>query len=956
MHPIQRNRFLGTFCQSGYSGPERHLRKAAHPVAVVFPFVSQTVLKFILAILLVIGTGVFARQAAAQPTARRGVLDLRNVDWTQQDVELTGEWKWYWHQLRRPNAPPTASEYVAFPQYWASVNWQKRPVPSQGYATYTLTVLLPPQPPPLTLEVPGQNSAYRLFVNGKDLAHDGNPATTPAEAQPHWSVQLVRLPASADTLELLLQIANFEHAKGGSSKAIRIGAATRIEASLAMNRALDLFLTGCSFMSGLFFLGLFRFSRTERANLYFGLFCLAYSYRVVGTEHYVLHTLWPDLPWLLTLRLEYISLYLAVAVFVRYTESLYPKDVYPRVNTVLTGVCLAFAGTALFLPSVVFTRLMDSFLVMMVSYISYALYVYWIAARRKRPGAAYSLLSTGLLLGVFGLMIAHYFGVATPLKAGLFIGYLGFFFVQSLVLSFRFSFALNEARQTEKQFLANMSHEIRTPLNAILGFSNLLEATSLKEEQQEFVRYIRTAGKNLLMTVNDILDIAKIEAGNLQLETIPFSVHLLVDSIRTMLLPAATDKKLTLIADVDPVLPPVLLGDPTRLTQILLNLLSNAVKFTQHGRVTVRVEKGGATADAVRVRFTVEDTGIGMAADVLPHIFERYRQANNSTTRYYGGTGLGLSIVKSLIELQGGRVQVTSTPGQGSCFTVEIPYVISQNPADQPPSETTPTTWEPAGRRLTILVVEDNAINQKLAVGVLNRLGHTSQVVENGQQALDRLREGGIDLILMDIQMPVMDGYTATYHIRNTMHNQVPIIAMTAHALASEREKCLQAGMNDFLSKPFQPDDLQQIIRKYLPHSPSENSLAEPAPLPPQPTPGFSMDALLEAVGGEMAIAIELLELFLSQTAEQIGQIRQALSANDRATISRVIHTQKAAIQLLNLTQASQQIRTLESLLATEITLTEAAPLVEQLLLTLEAALPAIDSFVQTVLGQAATD
>lgn len=952
----QRNRFLVTSRPLGYRRPKQPLRQVAHPVTAVLPFMGRTLLKTIRVILLLVCTGVFARQAVAQPTARRGVLDLRKVDWAQQDLELRGEWKWYWHQLRSPNAPPATFEYVAFPQLWTSGSWQKQSLPSQGYATYTLTVLLPPQSPPLALEVPIQYSSYRLFVNGKDLAHDGNPATTPAETRAHWSVQQVRLPASADTLQLLLQIANFEHAKGGSSRAIRLGEATRLEAGLAMNRALDLFLTGCLFMSGLFFLGLFRFSRTQRANLYFGLFCLAYSYQVVGTEHYVLHTLFPDLPWWLTLRLDYVSLYLAVAVFVRYTESLYPKDVYPRVNTVLIWVCLAFAGTTLFLPSVLFTRLMNSFLMLMVSSIGYAFYVYWIAARRKRPGAAYSLLSTGLLLGVFVLMIAHYFGLATPMNAWLFIGYLGFFFLQSLVLSFRFAFALNEARQTEKQFLANMSHEIRTPLNAILGFSNLLEATSLKEEQQEFVRYIRTAGKNLLMTVNDILDIAKIEAGNLQLETIPFSVPLLVDSIRTMLLPAATDKRLTLIADIDPALPPVLLGDPTRLTQILLNLLSNAIKFTQQGSVRVQVRKKEATANSVRVRFTVEDSGIGMAADVLPHIFERYRQADNSTTRYYGGTGLGLSIVKSLIQLQGGRVKVTSTPGQGSCFTVDITYAISQNPADQPISETAPTTWEPAERRLTILVVEDNPINQKLAVGVLNRLGHTPQVVANGQLALDRLREGGIDVVLMDIQMPVMDGYTATYHIRNTLHSQVPIIAMTAHALASEREKCLQAGMNDFLSKPFQPDDLQQLIRKYMPHSRSENRLAEPAPSPAEPTPGFSMDPLLEVVGGEMAIAIELLELFLSQTAEQIGQIRQALLDEDRATISRVLHTQKAAIQLLGLTQASQQIRTLEALLATEATLTEAAPLIEQLLLTLEADLPAIDSFVQTALGQAAID
>lgn len=879
--------------------------------------------------------------AQQQPIAHQGILDLRSVHFAQQQIDLRGQWKWYWHQLRLPNQLEAPFEYITFPQLWTSGSWHKKALANQGFATYGLTVLLPPGSDSLMLEVPDQYTSYRLFVNGRKVAQDGNPASTPGATIPYWSTQLIQLPALGDTLQLLLQIANFEHAKGGSAKAIRLGEAKRLEAERTTDRALNLFLTGCLVMTGLFFLGLFGFSRTDWPMLYFGLFCLIYSYRIIGTDQYVLHTLLPYLPWELTIRLEYGSLYLAVAVFVLYTQSLYPKDTHRLITSVMAWVCLAFAGTVLVLPPMLFTWLMNPFLGLMIAYISYALYVYWIAACRHRPGARYSLMSTGLLLIVFSLILSQYFGLSTPIKVSLFMGYLSFFFLQSLVLLFRFDLALTQARLTEKQFLANMSHEIRTPLNAILGFSDLLHTTALTQEQQEFVGYIGTAGKNLLTIVNDILDIAKIESGMFTLELIPFSIPSLVDSIRTMLHVAASDKKLSLTVSIDPALPPILLGDPTRLTQILLNLMSNAIKFTQQGGVQVRVEKSQQTLTAIRVRFIVQDTGIGMSADVLPHIFERFRQANDSTTRQYGGTGLGLSIVHSLAKLQGGWVKVRSILGEGSCFTLEIPYQLAPSSASLTASKTS-VPWGATGRGLSILVVEDNMMNQRLALGVLTRLGHTVQLAENGQQAIDRLVGATFDLILMDIQMPVMDGYTATRQIRRVLGSQVPIIAMTAHALASEREQCLQAGMNDFLPKPFQPADLQQLLRKYISFPTPETSEVQSPDSSSASEPLLSIDSLLNVAGGDREFAIELVDLFLAQTPLQIDQIRQAVAANDPLTISRVLHTQKATIGLFGLLEESRQIQTLENMLAAKTALPDIVPLLERYLMALEAALPLI--------------
>ncbi len=898
--------------------------------------------------------------AVGQPVARQGVLDLRQTDLSQDDVALRGEWVWYWNQLRLPNQPESAHEFTDFPKLWSSSQWQRHAIPSQGFATYRLTVLLPPGSAPIMLKVPDHYSAYRLFVNGTDVAHDGNPATTAAQTIPHWSTQLVRMPA-ADTLQLLLQVANFHHAKGGASQAIRIGETTQMEASMATDRALALFLTGCVLMIGLFFLGLYGFSRMDHPMLYFGLFCLVYSYRLIGTNLYSLHTLFPGLPWGLTLRLEYASLYLAIGIFVIYTQSLYPKDTHRRIITPMTWICFLFAGTVLVLPTVVFTQLMNPFLVLMVAYIGYAMYVYWTAYRRQRPGAAYSLMSTGLLLSVFSLILAQYFGVATPVVLILFVGYVGFFFLQALVLAYRFSFALNEARYTEKQFLANMSHEIRTPLNAILGFSAMLETTPLNTDQQEFLGFIRTAGKNLLTIVNDILDIAKIEAGMLPLESIPFSINSLTDSIRTMLQPVASEKNLQLTVYVDPSLPAIVLGDPTRLTQILLNLLSNAIKFTKQGGVTARIEKLDETADLVRVRFVVQDTGIGIAADVLPYIFERFRQASDFTTRYYGGTGLGLNIVKSLTEMQGGWVTVTSRLGEGSCFTLEIPYKIAPSQVETE-GDLFVAPSGLIGQNVRILVVEDNMMNQKLALQVLKRLGYTAQVAENGQEALDKLQEEPFDLVLMDIQMPVMDGYTTTRHIRNTLQNSVPIIAMTAHALASEREQCIQAGMNDFLPKPFQVEELQRVMRKYTPmarpDAVADPLPAQPAPAPPQPatSSAFTLEPLLNAVDNDPGFAAEILDLFLEQTPVELEQIRQALTAQDTKTIGRLIHTQKVPIRTFGLTYMSPLIATLEEQIAAGNEAADVAPLVKQYIQAIEAELPVMRLALETTLRGTTAD
>ncbi|GAB2543448.1 ATP-binding protein [Spirosoma aerophilum] len=461
--------------------------------------------------------------------------------------------------------------------------------------------------------------------------------------------------------------------------------------------------------------------------------------------------------------------------------------------------------------------------------------------------------------------------------------------------------AAEEAQLTEKQFLANMSHEIRTPLNAIVGFSDLLQTTTLLPEQKDYITHVQTAGRNLLTIVNDILDISKIEAGMLQLEETPFNLMALIETIQTMLKPGVMDKQLQLAVTIDPHLPTYVIGDPTRFSQIVSNLLSNAVKFTHQGGVSLKIDQQNQDDETVWIRLTIEDTGIGIAPEALPHIFERFRQANEFTTRLYGGTGLGLPIVRSLTEMHGGQVTVTSEQGKGSCFTVTIPF--RRAPAEMAPHQAaTLANSPPQPRAYRLLIVEDNPVNQKLAQRVLQRLGYQSDLAENGQVALDRLKERDYDVILMDLQMPVMDGYTTTRHIRTVLGKTVPIIAMTAHAFASEREQCVQAGMNDFLTKPYRIEELQRVIQQHLPLG---DLTALVAPHPPVDEPvrsGFNLPSFLSDVGQDRAFAQEFLALFLEQTPQEIDQLTAAGLQMDWVAMNSLLHRQKGVIGFLKLT------------------------------------------------------
>jgi len=494
------------------------------------------------------------------------------------------------------------------------------------------------------------------------------------------------------------------------------------------------------------------------------------------------------------------------------------------------------------------------------------------------------------------------------------------------------------ANQAKSAFLANMSHEIRTPLNAIIGLTHLLQRQTESPEQRARLDKIIQAAHHLLSLTNDILDLAKIEAGRMTLTTAPFDAARLVEEVAALMIDEAHRRGLELIVDIDPTLAaaPPLLGDAMRLRQALLNYVGNAIKFTERGTVTLRARVLAASDDTLQVRFEVEDTGIGIAPSDLSRLFKSFEQLDPSVARRFGGTGLGLAITRLLAQLMGGEVGVDSTSGAGSRFWIDLP--LRREGHNGAASWPAPATHADAEARLRhvvasrggarVLVAEDNPINQEVAHDLLAAVGITVDLANDGEKALALAAAADYDAILMDVNMPTLDGIEATRRIRALPGRaHTPILALTAGALPEERRRCLATGMNDFVAKPVDPQDLYAALLRHLPAAADLPPPTVAAPTTDQNAewrarlaqlPGFDLDTGLKHTGRDVMRHAELLRRFIDAHAEDGQRIRERLAAGDRDGARRIAHTCKGVAATLGLAAIASAALALEGELRAE--------------------------------------
>ena len=444
-----------------------------------------------------------------------------------------------------------------------------------------------------------------------------------------------------------------------------------------------------------------------------------------------------------------------------------------------------------------------------------------------------------------------------------------------------------DAVKAKQQFLSNMSHEIRTPMNAIIGFTKVVLKTDLTAKQKEYLTAIKMSGDALIVLINDILDLAKVDAGKMTFEQIPFKLHMSISAMLHVFETKIQEKNLKLNIEYDKRIPKVLVGDPVRLHQIILNLVSNAVKFTSKGSITVRVKLLSEDNEKATIQFAVSDTGIGISNDKIGKIFENFQQASSGTSRLYGGTGLGLAIVKQLVEAQNGIIHVESEINKGSTFSFTLSFQKTKEDAE---AEIEILELDADMKSIKVLVVEDIALNQLLMKTILDEFGFERDIAENGKIAIEKLKVKDYDIVLMDLQMPEMNGFEATEYIRHEMNSDIPIIALTADVTTVDLAKCRAVGMNDYIAKPVDERLLYTKIVGLVKTTASIIDLTENGTLNLKKSKCIDLDYLNKRTKSNPDLMMEMIALYLEQTPPLVNTMTKSMKEKDWNTLYSAVH------------------------------------------------------------------
>ena len=762
---------------------------------------------------------LFTTPLKTKKTAQQGLLDLGNQDFSSENIDISGQWEFYWAQLLLPGEQVSHRSYAAFPSLWTKITANGRTLPSTGYATYKLKIILPPSAPLMALRIPDIYSSYRLYVNDSLAVENGKPASKKEEAKPFWSERIVLLPQHTDTLNLLMHVANFWHSKGGPHKPVVLGSFEQIARQNKIDWGLDIVTTGFILMSGFLFFGLYLFAKNDKPILYFALFCFTYSYRIIGTGPYLLYSLFPQVNWFVTLRIEYLSLVLGCACLFQYIRYLYPQEANKVLVRILLWISALYSIIIITAPVRLFSAVMPLYLIVLFLCLGYAFYIFITAYIHKRNDSEFALLSACVAFVLFLFLNLHYFKLAPVMKAMICSGYILFLFLQAIILSSRFAYTLSHAAlqaqlgvKAKSEFLSTMSHEIRTPLNAIIGLVHILLKGKPSSSQKDTLEVVLFSANNLLVLVNDILDYSKLEENKMKLEKIDMNLREIGENIIKGAQSFADSKKIKLEYAYDKNIPKRVLGDPTRITQVITNLVHNAIKFTDEGWVRLSLYAERTDTHHTTITIAVKDSGIGILPDEQKIIFKRFTQADSSTSRKYGGTGLGLAISRKILALHSVELQLSSEPGKGSTFwfTLSFPTVHRKKIV----STDSLTAKDKPLQDYTILLAEDNPLNAMIAKTILEDFGAGIELAGNGREAVEKFNAAVHHVIIMDLNMPEMDGFEATEQLRRRGVT-VPVIALTATLPAEIAERIKSAGFTDIIVKPFDPDGLCRTILKY---------------------------------------------------------------------------------------------------------------------------------------------